>query len=195
VLLLAEPALKGALRGALLVPAFLVVAVVAGCGGGGKDEQTVTLRVPSSSMEPTLHCARPGPGCEADVGDKLVVDRNAEFKRGDILAFKTPPKAVLICGAGGTFVKRLIGLPGEKIQERGGRFYVNGQKLNDSSYVKPDRRDDQTGSWSVPKGSYFFVGDNRTASCDSRRWGSVPKKNIKGKVVAIERSSGRIELP
>jgi signal peptidase I len=181
------------LRPASALAALVLVTVLAGCGGG-KHEQTITLTVPSSSMEPTLHCARPAPGCEGNAADELIVEPGSQVERGDIIAFTTPPKAELVCGAGGTFVKRLIGLPGEKVQERSGWFYINGKRLDDSSYIKAGRRDDRTGVWFVPKNSYFFVGDNRTQSCDSRRWGSVAKRDIKGKVVAIQRPSGRIDL-
>jgi signal peptidase I len=92
-------------------------------------------------------------------------------------------------------VKRLIGLPGENVREKDGWLYINRERLNDSSYIKPVRGDDRSGFWIVPKDSYFFVGDNRTVSCDSRRFGSVPKENVQGKVVAIERPSGRVDLP
>ncbi len=72
-------------------------------------------RIPSSSMEPTLHCARPGPGCEAHFSDRVLACRIClDFSspsRGDIIVFKTPPEAAIKCGEGGTFVKRLIGLP------------------------------------------------------------------------------------
>jgi signal peptidase I len=155
-------------------------------------------RIPSSSMEPTLHCARPGFGCEAHYSDRVLANRFIyDFRsphRGEIIVFNTPPKAALVCGAGGTFVKRLIGLPDEHIRERNGFFYIDGKKLNDSGYIKPDRRGTETGSWFVPKGEYFFVGDNRTQSCDSRRWGSVPRGNLIGPVFATYWPPGRISV-
>src|SRR5829696_2442448 len=86
-------------------------------------------RIPSSSMEPTLHCARPGTGCEARFSDRVLANRFVyHFKdpaRGDIVVFKTPPEAAVRCGAGGTFVKRIIGLPGETLEERDGIIYIN----------------------------------------------------------------------
>src|SRR5207237_931588 len=79
-------------------------------------------RIPSSSMEPTLHCARPSNGCEAHFSDRVLANRFIyHFRkpaRGDIIVFKTPPAAAQKCGSGGTFVKRLIGLPGETVRER-----------------------------------------------------------------------------
>jgi signal peptidase I len=101
-----------------------------------------------------------------------------------------------MCGASGTFVKRLIGLPGDTVNERqGGWIYINGVKLNEP-YIKPDRRgrDSTTGSWHVPKGEYFFMGDNRGESCDSRRWGAVPRSKLIGKVFATYWPPNRISL-
>ena len=152
-------------------------------------------RIPSSSMEPTLHCARPGNGCEAHFSDRVLANRFIyHFRkpaRGDIIVFKTPPAAAIKCGSGGTFVKRLVGLPGETVRERSGQIYIDGHMLIEP-YVKPDRRDTQTGTWHVPKGEYFFMGDNRIQSCDSREWGSVPRKNIIGEVFAVYWPPNRI---
>jgi len=158
-------------------------------------------RIPSSSMEPTLHCARPGDGCEARFSDRVLACRFCFHiwspKRGDIIVFHTPPLAAVRCGAGGTFVKRLIGLPGDRIHEdQHARIWINGKLLKEP-YVKPDRlvtdthRDE---NWTVPKGSYFFMGDNRGSSCDSRVWGPVPKKNLIGLVFATYWPPGRLSL-
>ena len=154
-------------------------------------------RIPSSSMEPTLHCARPGSGCESRFSDRVLANRFIyHFRkphRGDIIVFKTPPQAVQRCGAGGTFVKRLIALPGETWQERNGYIYIDGKKLIEP-YIKPDRRDTATSypARKIPKGMYFMMGDNRTQSCDSREWGPVPRKNLIGEVFAIYWPPNRI---
>jgi signal peptidase I len=143
-------------------------------------------RIPSSSMEPTLHCARPGQGCEARLSDRVLANRFIyHFRsphRGEIIVFNTPTAAAeAACNASGTFVKRLIGLPGETVKEKDGFLFINGKPLSES-YIQANRRDHQSGTWFVPKGHYFFMGDNRRESCDSRRWGSVPRKNIIGEV-------------
>jgi signal peptidase I len=173
---------------------LVVPVILAACGGGHK---AVTLTVPSSSMEPTLHCARPAgdiTGCEGEVADELVVEPTSKVQRGDIVVFTSPPAAETECGIGGRQVKRVIGLPNERLNERRGTFYVDGQELQED-YIATSRRDDRTGFWTVPKESYFVVGDNRTYSCDSRRYGSVAKEDIQGKVVAVQRPSGRVDLP
>ena len=153
-------------------------------------------RIPSSSMEPTLHCARPTSGCEARFSDRVIANRFIYHlhppRRGDIIVFKTPPLAQQRCGAGGTFVKRLIGLPGETFEERNGFVYINGKKL-DEPYVKKDRRDTRTvPATPIAKGRYFMMGDNRVQSCDSREWGPVPRKNIIGKVFFVYWPPNRI---
>jgi signal peptidase I len=147
-------------------------------------------RIPSSSMEPTLHCAKPAPGCEARFSDRVLANRFVYHfrnpKRGEIIVFKTPPEAKVRCGAGGTFVKRLIGLPGELVSERDGYVYIDGRRLEEP-YLKADRRDHEPPrTWPrIPVGQYFFMGDNRSQSCDSRVWGSVPRANLIGEVFFV----------
>jgi signal peptidase I len=164
-------------------------------------------RIPSSSMEPTLHCARPAAGCEAATSDRVLANRFIyhfrDPKRGEIVVFKTPSLAKQECGSEGTFVKRLIGLPGEVWEERSGFVYINGKKL-DEPYLQPGRRDSQTlgladlpprGKYTrIPPDYYLMMGDNRNSSCDSRRWGLVPRKNLIGKVFATYWPPGRISF-
>jgi signal peptidase I len=155
-------------------------------------------RIPSSSMEPTLHCARPGSECEARFSDRVLACRFCfRFwppKRGEIIVFHTPPLAARVCGAGGTFVKRLIGLPGETWEERAGYVYINGKKLNEP-YIKPSRRDTRTvAPLKIAPGHYFMMGDNRVSSCDSRSWGTVPHGNLIGRVFATYWPPNRISI-
>jgi signal peptidase I len=155
-------------------------------------------RIPSSSMEPTLHCARPGPWCEGSSNDRVLANRLAYHfsspKRGQIVVFEAPNAAARACEAGGTFVKRLIGLPGEQISERHGDVYVDGRRLVEP-YVKPSERDDETRTWPrIPPGRYFFMGDNRLHSCDSRDWGTVPRSSLIGPVVLTYWPLSRLSL-
>ena len=159
-------------------------------------------RIPSSSMEPTLHCAQPASGCEARFSDRVLANRFIyhfrDPRRGEIVVFDTPDAARIKCGAGGTFVKRLIGLPGETVEgrlERGeGYVFINGKQLQEP-YIEPDRRPtDAFGPVKVPPNSYFMMGDNRSQSCDSREWGTVPRGNLIGKVFATYWPPNRISL-
>jgi signal peptidase I len=165
-------------------------------------------RIPSSSMETTLHCARPGDGCLASTSDRVLVNRLAYVfgspERGQIVVFKAPDKASG-CGpgdAGTIFVKRLIGLPGETVREdESGFIWVRGAggstwtKLSEPYVSDTMRRDDTSHSgrsWPVPKGEYFMLGDNRSNSCDSRTWGAVPRSNLIGPVIFTYWPPGRI---
>ena len=164
-------------------------------------------RIPSSSMEPTLHCARPGTGCESSTSDRVLANRFIyHFRdptRGEIVVFHTPSLAKEKCGAGGTFVKRLIGLPGDRWEERAGYVYIDGRKLNEH-YIHADRRDSQTLTIAdippratmtrIPPSMYLMMGDNRSSSCDSRVWGLVPRKNLIGKVFATYWPPSRISF-
>ena len=155
-------------------------------------------RIPSSSMEPTLHCAGAGLGCTARFSDRVLANRFiyhfVEPKRGDIVVFETPQAARRDCGAGGTFVKRIVGLPGEVWEMRGGYVYIDGARLREP-YVQSDRRDGDTKPpFRIPKNQYYVMGDNRAQSCDSRVWGSLPKANLIGKVFAVYWPPRRISL-
>jgi signal peptidase I len=152
-------------------------------------------RIPSSSMEPTLHCARPAPGCEAGTSDRILANRFIyhfrDPKRKEIVVFDPPPQAKIRCptGGSGVYVKRIIGLPGDRWSERNGYVYIDGRRL-DEPYVEPSRRDHRTLTLSdivpalmrIPKDEYLMMGDNRSQSCDSRDWGLVPRKNLIGEV-------------
>ena len=165
-------------------------------------------RIPSSSMEPLLHCARPAAGCRASTSDRVLVNRLAyDFsspQRGQIVVF-TAPTGANRCAAGdggSTFVKRLIGLPGETVREDdqgfisihrpGARTWtkLDEQYLSAQSRLADTKFFGQT--WRVPKGAYFMVGDNRADSCDSRTWGSVPRGNLIGPVIFTYWPPGRI---
>jgi signal peptidase I len=165
-------------------------------------------RIPSSSMEPTLHCSQPSVGCEVsslgpiDLSDRVLANRFLyrlrDPRRGEIIVFKTPAAAQIKCGAGGTFVKRLIGLPGDTVELRlrkgDGYVYINGRPLQEPYIEKARRGDTPFGPVKVKPGNYFMMGDNRSQSCDSRLWGTVPRANLIGKVFATYWPPKRISL-
>jgi len=163
-------------------------------------------RIPTSSMEPTLHCARPAQRCEARTSDRVLANRFIyhlrDPRRGEIVVFNTPKLALQACGSEGTFVKRLIGLPGDVWREQDGFVYINGKRLREP-YVKVERRETLTitlrdippaGRYTgmIPQGHYLMMGDNRKDSCDSRRFGLVPRASLIGPVFAIYWPLGRI---
>jgi signal peptidase I len=146
-------------------------------------------RIPSPSMEPTLHCAKPTEFCRGQFSDRVIANRLAysfgEPKRGEIVVFRTP-EAARRCGlsdGGSTFVKRIIGLPGELLSERDGVIYIDGDRLVEP-YVDPALRGHETDTWPrIAPGQYFMLGDARIHSCDSRNWGTVPRGNLIGPVM------------
>jgi signal peptidase I len=160
-----------------------------------ESEVAKPYRIPTSSMEPTLHCASPGPGCLGKASDRVVAASIVyDFRspeRGDIVVFKAPDLAKRRCEESGTFVKRIVGLPGERVSERNGFVYIDGRRLAEP-YVDASRRDHTTKRWSrVPQHAYFVMGDNRANSCDSREWGTVPRGSLIGPVVATYWPFGR----
>jgi signal peptidase I len=178
----------GTLAGTLLVAVFMLVA------GGVR-----AYAIPSSAMEPTLRCSRPGEGCEGAHDDRvLVLAWGARYQRRDIVAFRAPPVAETKCGVGGTFVKRIIGLPGEKVEIRlrsGAAFvYVDGRGLEEP-YVDTSRRGSgPEQSFRVPEGGYFVLGDNRARSCDSRIYGPVSEEQLVGELFLTYWPASRVSF-
>lgn len=143
-------------------------------------------KIPSSSMEPTLL-----------VGDHILVIKClygiripfigkqlvefSEPKRGEIVVFVYPrdPKK--------DFIKRVIGLPGERVEIRDKKVFINGQPLDDPWGVWERGEAPRTdfGPVRVPEGHYFVMGDNRDNSMDSRYWGFVPRDNLIGRAFII----------
>jgi signal peptidase I len=154
-------------------------------------------RVPSSSMEPTLHCARPADGCRARFSDRVIalriVYRFRDPHRGEIAVFDAPERAAAACRSG-VYVKRVIGLPGEVISERRGVVFVDGKPLSEP-YLRAPTRDERSGDWGrLPDDMYFVMGDNRASSCDSRDWGPVPRKSFIGPATVTYWPPNRISI-
>ncbi|MBR3899210.1 MAG: signal peptidase I [Elusimicrobiaceae bacterium] len=193
------------------------------------------FKIPSASMQNTLL-----------IGDHLFVNKAAygfripftqvrfmefnKIKKGDIIVFTFPAKTKdqENCGGyqyGRDYVKRVVGMPGDKIEVKNAVLYVNDQEIPSQGYeiykdiirFKEDRKlsqdvyqilwedgklehefgfvlRDDFGPVIVPQDSYFAMGDNRDDSCDSRFWGPVPRKNIKGTAWFIHWPLNRIRI-
>ena len=140
--------------------------------------------IPSGSMERTVL-----------IGDHLIVSRigydagipftNWHFalwrepKRGQIVVFRAP-----LAGSP-DFIKRVIGLPGDVLEIRGGVVFINEKPLAEPYREDPPNPTENRGPWRLPKGRYFVMGDNRENSYDSRYWGFVPRSNIIGTPLMI----------
>lgn len=111
----------------------------------------------------------------------IITLRMNKLQKGDVIVFKAPDDPEK------DYIKRVIGLPNDKVYLHDGYVYVNGKKLNEASYLSSDVRsfggaflkDDETVT--VPGNNYFVMGDNRPNSSDSRRWGYVDFSAIVGK--------------
>jgi signal peptidase I len=156
-------------------------------------------RIPTPSMEPTLHCAKPVAGCLSRVSDRVIANRLAYLfhapERGDIVVFRAPERAEESCQGDGVLIKRIVGLPGEKVSMRDGHVLIDGDRLVEP-YLQTRYRGHETGSWSRVAGdAYFVLGDNRPLSCDSRRWGVVPRANIVGRAEVVYWPPNRVRAP
>lgn len=134
-------------------------------------------KIKGDSMQPNF------PDGEFLLTDKVSY-RFGEPQRGDVVVFEAP-------GARGEeFIKRVLGLPGEKIQVKGNRVYINGRLLKE--LYLPDSLATPAGNFLkegaevlIPEGHFVVMGDNRGASSDSRSWGFVSKEKITGRAWLI----------
>jgi signal peptidase I len=135
--------------------------------------------IPSGSMIPTL-----------EIGDRVFVNkfiyRFTEPERGDIIVFES------VDNSEEDLIKRVVGLPGDKIAVRGGKLFVNGEPQKEPYTNKkfPDRSSFTQST--VPKNHVFVMGDNRASSADSRVFGPLPEQNIEGEAFLRFWPPGRI---
>jgi signal peptidase I len=129
--------------------------------------------IKGNSMEPNFH-----------QGDYLIVDeityRFKEPQRGDVIVFNYPQDTSQ------RFIKRIIGLPGETITMDGGKITISKgieEKILDESAYLPKQNSFDNISLPLSADEYFVLGDNRFASFDSRKWGSLSRDYIVGRVI------------
>jgi signal peptidase I len=189
-----------------LVELVMIVAVALGLALGIQAFLVKPFRIPSESMVPTL-----------EIGQRVLVDR-VSFRfsdpdRGDVIVFKPPRGADSeTCGAehpsdqpcqahtpdrsDTNFIKRVVGLPGDRLKVLEGSVYINGRRQNESfAHLDPECGTcNLPREITIPDGEYYMMGDNRGQSEDSRVWGPVPKKWMIGKAFMTYWPPGRIGL-
>ena len=153
------------------------------------------FKIPTGSMEKNLL-----------VGDHLIVNKmisaptmtgleravlpRRDIRRGDVIVFKYPVEPER------DFIKRVIGLPGDRLELRRKKVFINGQPLDEPfvQYIEPPPPEDAAptddlrawyGPVTVPERQYFMMGDNRDNSQDSRFWGFLPESYVKGRALFI----------
>ncbi|MGK7886419.1 MAG: signal peptidase I [Crocosphaera sp.] len=140
-----------------------------------KEDNLESYCIPFSSMSPTL-----------EIGDCVISnqlhDSSDKLERGDIVIFK-PTETLKAQDFKKLFIKRIIGLPGERVLVKNGKVYINNIPLKESYIAEPP--DYEYGPVTVPANSYFVLGDNRNNSYDSYYWGYVPQENIIEKISQI----------
>ncbi|MGD1865656.1 MAG: signal peptidase I [Phormidesmis sp.] len=133
--------------------------------------------VPTGSMQPTV-----------EINDRLVIEklsyRFQDPQRGDIIVFQAPQKALDAANSTtrDAYLKRVVGLPGETIEVRDGKVYVNDTALRENYIKAPPLY-----TWGpnvVPEGHYLVLGDNRNGSSDGHVWGFLSEDTIIGKATA-----------
>lgn len=139
------------------------------------------FQIQQRSMEPTLY-----------ENERVLINRVVYYfrppERGDIVILEDP------LGSRSDFVKRIVALPGDILEIRNGKTYVN-SKLLSEPYVANDMDNENVGPIKIPSSQFFVMGDNRPKSSDSRRFGPVFRRNILGKVFIVWWPPNRIHVP
>ena len=178
-----------------------------------------SFHIPSSSMEPTLKIGDRLFACKFSYGLSLPFTDKKVFRRhpgrGNIIVFRYPgdpyqklsirliaPAVRLLTfnridiDPHKDYIKRVIGLPGEVLEIREGKAYIDGRRLSEpyAFHAVKNLSSNCYGPVMVPSDSYFMMGDNREHSSDSRIWGFLERRYIKGKALFIYWPPNRIRI-
>ncbi|TGE35571.1 signal peptidase I [Desulfosporosinus fructosivorans] len=138
---------------------------------GLRSTVVAAVNVPSGSMLPTIQ-----------LQDRLVVDKLSfkltEINRGDVIVFRP---LTSVDSSGDFWIKRVIGLPGDKVEIKDGEVFINDHALTES--YEMEKPNYTYGPLMIPKDSYFVLGDNRNNSLDSHYWGVLPAENVVGRAL------------
>ncbi len=181
-----NPANDGRVRN--LVEWGVIVLVAVGFAFLVRGYAFQTFFIPSESMVPRLQ-----------TDDRVLVNKFAfdlrDPSRGDVVVFRTPPDARKKGIAGmDDLVKRVVGLPGETIEGRDGRIFINGRVLEEP-YLPAGLRSTTFTAPKIPANSYFMLGDNRQFSNDSTHWGPANRNLFVGPVFMTIWPLDRIDVP
>lgn len=152
---------------------YLTIAVITFCAVMLLYTQVlINAYIPSESMENTLMTG------DRVIGNRLAYKFGNDPKRFDIVIFDAPDNMP------GYYIKRIVGMPGEKVTIKSGKVYINdSSKPLDDYFIREKMDDEPDMEFNVPEDSYFMLGDNRNSSADSRYWDYpyVPREDIVAK--------------
>jgi signal peptidase I len=160
-----------------------ITGLLAGCGLAIPG-MARTYKQPGATMEPAIH--------EGDVINRAGVGTP---HRGEVVFVKSEVNPNLQGGHGDMVIKRIVGLPGEKVSSIDGAVAINGRPLAEP-YLAPGTRTEEVTPVTVPAGEYYLLGDNRGDSADSRYFGAVSRTEIVGssnRIVRPSKHAGRIK--
>jgi signal peptidase I len=163
---------KGKGLGRLIFEAVQIVVFALVLSWGLRSAIVEARVVPTGSMLPTIQ-----------LQDRVIVDKIVfkfrDIKHGDVVVFHPPSNII----QKDDLLKRVIGLPGDKVEIKDGKVFINDLPLNESYILEQPKY--QYGPVKVPESSFFVLGDNRNDSNDSHNWGMLSEKNLVGKAILV----------
>jgi len=146
---------------------------------GKQTVSAVSVSSSSTAMEPTVQ-----------PGDDVLAGLGSAVRRGDIIILRLPSGFSTKISTGGDYVRRVIGLPGDRVAccDSDGRVTVDGKALNETYLYPGDRPSAEPFSVTLGAGQLWVLGDHRSIAVDSRIWGPVPEVDVAGRVEEVRHS-------